>query len=97
MEGSDALCHLVTPTAWTTLQKDGPNHLGLRYNDLPGHQIALITSGCVQVQMPSVIFSVTGGANAFKLRPLFQVLTANALQSLCRLQGGPGGCGGARR
>ena len=35
------------PTTWTILQQDGPNHLGLWYNVLPEHQIALITSGCV--------------------------------------------------
>ena len=35
------------PTPWTILQQDGRNHLGLRYNFLPEHQIALITSGCV--------------------------------------------------
>ena len=34
------------PTTWTILQKDGPNHLRLRYNVLPAHQMALITSGC---------------------------------------------------
>ena len=32
------------PTAWTTLQQDGPTHLGLRCDVLPEHQIALITS-----------------------------------------------------
>ena len=26
------------PTTWTILQKDGPNHLGLMYNALPGHK-----------------------------------------------------------
>ena len=35
------------PTTWTVLQKHGPNHLGLRYNVLPAHQMALITSGFV--------------------------------------------------
>ena len=35
------------PTIWTILQEDGPNHLGLRHNELPEHQKALITSGCV--------------------------------------------------
>ena len=34
------------PTTWTILQKDDPYHLGLRYNVLPVHQMALITSGC---------------------------------------------------
>ena len=34
-------------TTWTILQKDGPNHLGLRYNVLLAHQMALITSGYV--------------------------------------------------
>ena len=33
-------------TAWTVHQDDGPNHLGLRCNALPGHQTALLTSGC---------------------------------------------------
>ena len=31
---------------WAIIQRDGPNHLGLRYNALPGHQMALIASGC---------------------------------------------------
>ena len=34
------------PQTWTILQHDGPNHLGLWYNVLPEHQMALITSGC---------------------------------------------------
>ena len=34
------------PTTWTVLQQHGPNHLGMRCNALPGHQMALITSGC---------------------------------------------------
>ena len=36
--------HLTT--TWTVLQHDDPNHLGLRCNALPEHQMALITSGC---------------------------------------------------
>ena len=32
------------PATWTTLQKHGPSHLGLRCNALPEHQMALITS-----------------------------------------------------
>ena len=36
-----------TSKTWTVLQNDGPNHLGLRCNALPAHQMALITSGCV--------------------------------------------------
>ena len=32
---------------WTVLQKDDPNHLGLRCNAFHAHQMALITSGCV--------------------------------------------------
>ena len=52
-------------TTWTILQNDGPNHLRMRRNALPGHQMALITSGfgvqvekffagivCVQVRGP---------------------------------------------
>ena len=31
-------------------QKDGSDHLGLWYNALPEHQMALITSGCVPEQ-----------------------------------------------
>ena len=38
------------PTTWTVLQKDGSDHLGLWYNALPEHQMALITSGCVPEQ-----------------------------------------------
>ena len=34
------------PYRWTILQRDGPNHLGLRHNALPAHQMALITSDC---------------------------------------------------
>ena len=34
------------PTTWTILPKYCPNHLGLRYNAMPEHQMALITSGC---------------------------------------------------
>ena len=37
------------PTTWTILQQNGPNHLGLWYNVLPEHQIALITHDCVPV------------------------------------------------
>ena len=40
-----------TPTTWTVLQQDGPNHLGLLYNVLPGHQMALITSDCAPFQL----------------------------------------------
>ena len=36
------------PTPWTIPQRDGPNHLGLRYNSLPEHQMAPITSDCVR-------------------------------------------------
>ena len=35
------------------LQKDGPDHLGLWHNALPGHQTALITSGCVHCRSSS--------------------------------------------
>ena len=34
------------PTKWTITRYDGPNHLGLWYNALPEHQMALITSDC---------------------------------------------------
>ena len=33
-------------TAWTVRQNDGPNHLGMRCNAFPEHQVALITSDC---------------------------------------------------
>ena len=36
-------------SSWTILQKHGPYHLGLWYNMLPWHQMALVTSGCVPV------------------------------------------------
>ena len=39
-----------TPTTWTILQNDGPNHLGLWCNVLPAHPMALITSGCAPFQ-----------------------------------------------
>ena len=38
---------LPPPTIWTVLRHDGPDHLGVWYNALPGHQMALTTSGCV--------------------------------------------------
>ena len=41
------------PTAWTILQQDGPNHLGLWYNVIPEHQIDLITLVCVPCSAPS--------------------------------------------
>ena len=40
------------PTTWTTLQNMTPNHLGLRCNALPEHQMALITSGCAPFSWP---------------------------------------------
>ena len=46
------------PTKWTILQQDGPNHLGLWYNALPEHQIALITSGCAPVRPANFTDSV---------------------------------------
>ena len=33
-------------TAWTILQNGGPNHLGLRCNAFPEHQMPPITSDC---------------------------------------------------
>ena len=47
LDGRPVLLRCGHPTAWTILQEDGPNHLGLRYNELHEHQMALITSGCV--------------------------------------------------
>ena len=44
-------------TTWTILQNDDPNHLGMRCNALPGHQMALITSVCA----PSVVGSRAPG------------------------------------
>ena len=37
-------------TSWTIHPQNGPNHLVLWYNMLPGHQIAVITSDCVPVR-----------------------------------------------
>ena len=45
--------HGLPPTAMaliTSKQRDGPNHLGLRCNALPGQQMALITSDCGLIQ-----------------------------------------------
>ena len=42
-----AACTVWDPTIWTVLQHDGPDYLGLWYNALPEHQMALIASGCV--------------------------------------------------
>ena len=47
------------PTTWTIIQRDGPNHLGLRCNLLPEHHMALITSDCVPSQ--------TGWLEVFKV------------------------------
>ena len=44
---SKIILQVRDPTTWTTLQQDRPDHLGLWYNVLPEHQIALITSVCV--------------------------------------------------
>ena len=41
-------------TARTNLQNDDPNHLGLRCNALPEHQMALITSGLCAFQEDSL-------------------------------------------
>ena len=38
-----SLPEVRSPTTRTILQKDGPNHLGLRRNALPEHQMSLIT------------------------------------------------------
>ena len=43
----------------TILQQDGPNHLGLWYNALPEHQMALITSGSVPFRSPRTFRPVT--------------------------------------
>ena len=48
-----------TPATWTILQQHGPNHLGLRCNALPEHQIAVITSGCVPFRYTSTTSAVT--------------------------------------
>ena len=37
----------------TVLPNDDPNHLGLRCNALPEHQMALITSGCLPFSRPT--------------------------------------------
>ena len=41
------------PTAWSTHPTFDPNHLGMRCNALPAHQMAPITSGCATLQTPS--------------------------------------------
>ena len=44
--GSGSLGRTSVRDPWTVIRHDGPNHLGLRCNALPEHQMALITSGC---------------------------------------------------
>ena len=47
-------------TTWTILRRqDGPNHLGLWYNVLPERQMALITSGCVLLQVMCAVAGAT--------------------------------------
>ena len=41
------------PTTWTIIRQCGPNHLGLRYNAIPEHQMSLITSGCAPCRASS--------------------------------------------
>ena len=50
----------LLPTTWTVFQNDDPNHLGLRCNAFPEHQMALIPSGCVPFSPPT---SVQGRAH----------------------------------
>ena len=45
--GAEMRALVRPPTTWTILQNDDPNHLGMRCNAFPEHQMALITSGCV--------------------------------------------------
>ena len=45
------------PTTSTTLQIDGPNHLGLRCNAFHRHRMARITSGCVPFRLREVLKS----------------------------------------
>ena len=46
LDGDSKEGEVRNPTTWTTLLSDGTNHLGMCCNALPGHQIAVITSGC---------------------------------------------------
>ena len=57
------------PTIWTVLQKNGPNHLGLSYNVLPAHQMALITSSCAPFSISSTLLGRTAGCRSL-LEPL---------------------------
>ena len=50
------------PTTWPILQHDGPNHLGLLYNALPDHQMALITSVCVRQTAKREMIGSVGAA-----------------------------------
>ena len=65
-----------TPTTWTPLQKNGPNHLGLRYNALSEHQMALVTSGCVPCSLRS------GAVTAPPTSPPMTTRTAAAAATL---------------
>ena len=52
---------------WSIIQRDGPNHLGLWYNVLPEHQMALITSGLC-VPFSSTDSTASGMHSSRKLR-----------------------------
>ena len=57
----------------TVLQHDGPNHLGLRCNALPEHQMALITSGCAPVRCTVMEHSIEV-RNPLEIAPFSTIL-----------------------
>ena len=45
-EAMEQKAEVRDPTIWTILRQDGPNHLGLKYDERLEHQMGLITSDC---------------------------------------------------
>ena len=83
--------------AWTILQQDGPNHLGLWCNALPEHQkTAPITSGCVPCSHTAVAAEPSGPAlepepepeqwRQLQVAPRLPALAWGSLAQICSAQ-----------
>ena len=81
---------------WTVLQNDGPNHLGLRCNALPAHQMARITSGCVPFRRPSCTRRRSGVGPTLQSGTAAR-LAARELIPPCLRFGPHAGSGGSRK
>ena len=73
------------PASWTITRHDGPNHLGLWYNALPEHQMALITSGCAPVQTKPKLRQLYLCGNPFALRRQYRMCVLAELPKLTML------------